>query len=86
MKRAGISSATLGLYMEDICRFSTVKWNVVSIIRFPFGFMSLNVIFKMMDMKKYIVSICLGMYSYLPAPIGRCTTEDDRGGRKSVQP
>ena len=46
MKRAGISSATLGLYMEDICRFSTVKMERG--IDYPFSrsvSMSLNVIF-----------------------------------------
>lgn len=46
MKRAGISSANLGLYMEDICRFSTVKMERG--IDYPFSrsvSMSLNVIF-----------------------------------------
>ena len=46
MKKAGITSATLGLYMEDICRFSTVKMERG--IDYPFSrsvSMSLNVVF-----------------------------------------
>ncbi len=46
MKRIGITSATLGLYMEDICRFSTIKMERG--IDYPFSrqvSMSLNVVF-----------------------------------------
>lgn len=46
LQRLGISSATLGLYMEDICRFSTVKMERG--IDYPFSrkvSMSLNVTF-----------------------------------------
>ena len=46
MKRVGITSATLGLYMEDICRFSTIKMERG--IDYPFSrqiSMSLNVVF-----------------------------------------
>ena len=46
MKRVGVTSATLGLYMEDICRFSTVKMERG--IDYPFSrqvSMSLNVVF-----------------------------------------
>lgn len=46
LKRAGISAATVGLYMEDICRFSTVKMERG--IDYPFSrrvSMSLNVTF-----------------------------------------
>ena len=46
LKRAGISAATIGFYMEDICRFSTVKMERG--IEYPFSrrmSMSLNVTF-----------------------------------------
>ena len=46
LSRVGISSATLGVYMEDICRFSTVKMERG--IDYPFSrkvSMSLNVTF-----------------------------------------
>lgn len=46
LKRVGISSATIGLYMEDICRFSTVKMERG--IDYPFArqvSMSLNLVF-----------------------------------------
>lgn len=46
LNRVGISSATIGLYMEDICRFSTVKMERG--IDYPFSrqvSMSLNVTF-----------------------------------------
>ena len=46
LKRVGISSATIGFYMEDICRFSTVKMERG--IEYPFSrqaSMSLSVTF-----------------------------------------
>lgn len=46
LKRVGISAATIGVYMEDICRFSSIKMERG--IDYPFSrqvSMSLNVTF-----------------------------------------
>ena len=46
LRRVGISSATIGLYMEDICRFSTIKMERG--VDYPFSrqvSMSLNLVF-----------------------------------------